>query len=134
MKNVLETAPTLLIAEDEAILRYVLQRTLAAQFRVIAAVDDGAAAVQAVIEQEPDIALLDICMPVLNGLEAAEKIAQAKPAVKIIMLTNQADPAYVEEAFRRGAKGYVLKGRADQLVAAIRTVMQGPLYRPQLGR
>jgi DNA-binding NarL/FixJ family response regulator len=122
-----------LIAEDDAILRYTLERTLEAEFRVVAAVGDGAAAVQAAGEHEPDVALLDISMPVLNGFEAAEKIAQVRPSVKIIMVTSHAVPAYVEEAFRRGARGYVVKGRSADLFEAIRTVLEGRFYRPQLG-
>ena len=94
---------------------------------------DGQAAVQAVDEHEPDIALLDISMPVLNGLEAVEKITRTKPAVKVIIVTSHADPAYIEEAFRRGARGYVLKGRIAELFEAIRTVMEGEFYRPNFG-
>lgn len=83
-------------------------------------------------EHEPDIALLDISMPVLNGLDAAQKITETKPAVKVILVTSYAEPAYVEEAFRRGARGYVLKGRIAELCEAIREVMQGQYYRPNL--
>lgn len=75
----METSPKVLIAEDEAILRLTLERTLNSQFNVVAAVGDGAAAVQAVEEHEPDIALLDISMPVLNGLDAALKITESSP-------------------------------------------------------
>jgi DNA-binding NarL/FixJ family response regulator len=78
--------------------------------------------------------LLDISMPVLNGFEAAEKIAEVKPSVKIIMVTSHAAPAYVEEAFLRGARGYVVKGRSADLFDAIRTVLAGRFYRPQFGR
>ena len=130
----MDAAPKVVIAEDEAILRYTLERTLDPQFRVVAAVGDGAAAVQAVEEHEPDIALLDISMPVLNGLEAAQRIIDKKPGVKVIIVTNHADPAYIEEAFRRGARGYVLKGCISELLEAIRLVMQGQFYRPTFGR
>jgi DNA-binding NarL/FixJ family response regulator len=128
-----EGAPKVVIADDEAIHRYTLERTLDRQFRVVAAVSDGLTAVQAVEEHEPDIALLDISMPVLNGLEAAQRIVEKKPAVKVIIVTSHADPTYVQEAFRRGAKGYVLKGRINELLEAIRTVMQGEFYRPSFG-
>ena len=89
----------LLIAEDEAILRCTLERILDPQYTVVAAVADRAAAVEAVQEHEPDIVLLDISMPVLNGLEAAQTITEIKPKVKVIMVTSHAEPAYVEEAF-----------------------------------
>ena len=129
----MEIPPKVLIAEDDAILRYTLERTLDSECKVVASVADGQGAVQAAQEHEPDIALLDISMPVLNGLEAAEKITQTKPAVKVIMVTSHADPAYVEEAFRRGARGYVLKGCIHDLFAAINAVMQGQFYRPNFG-
>jgi DNA-binding NarL/FixJ family response regulator len=126
----MEAPAKVLIAEDDAILRYSLERTLDPQYKVVASVSDGQAAVQAVEEHEPDIALLDISMPVMNGLEAAEKITQIKPAVKVIMVTSHADPDYIEEAFRRGARGYVLKWRIAEVFEAIRAVMQGQFYRP----
>ena len=125
--------PKVLIAEDEAILRCTLERILDPQFTVVAAVADGAAAVDAVQEQEPDIVLLDISMPVLNGLEAAQITTEIKPTVKVIMVTSHAEPAYVEEAFRRGARRYVLKGPIKKLKEAIRAVMQGQFYRPNFG-
>ena len=130
----MEVSPKVLIAEDDAILRYTLERTLNPQYKVVASVGDGLAAVDAVKQREPDIALLDISMPVLNGLEAAQQITHTKPTVKIIIVTSHADPAYIEEAFRRGARGYVLKGRIAELFEAIRAVMQGQFYRPKFCR
>jgi DNA-binding NarL/FixJ family response regulator len=87
-----------------------------------------------VLTKQPDIALPDISMPVLNGLEAAQRIMEEKPAVKVIIVTSHDDPFYIEEAFRRGARGYVLKGRISDLLEAIRTVLQGQFYRPNFGR
>jgi DNA-binding NarL/FixJ family response regulator len=129
MKN----PPKVVIAEDDAILRYTLERTLEREVIVVAAVGDGAAAVQAVEDQEPEIVLLDVSMPVMNGLEAAQKITEITPAVKVIMVTSHADPAIIDEAFRRGARGYVLKGRIADLRDAIQAVMQGQFYRPNFG-
>ena len=68
----------------------------------------------------------------MNGLEAAEQIATIAPDVKVIMVMSHAEPAYVEEAFRRGAKGYVLKGRVAELAEAIRTVLDGRTHKPDL--
>jgi DNA-binding NarL/FixJ family response regulator len=127
-------APAVLIAEDDDCIRYTLERILDPHYKVVASVGDGEAAVQAAEEHEPDIALVDISMPVLNGLEAAQKITQTKPTVKVIIVTRHADRGYVEEAFRRGASGYVLKGRMEELFDAIRTVMRGQFYRPNFGR
>jgi CheY-like chemotaxis protein len=81
----MEASLKVLIAEDDAIFRYTLERILEPQFRVVARVGDGAAAVQAVEEHEPDIALLDISMPVLDGLEAAQKITEITPTVRVII-------------------------------------------------
>ena len=130
----IEHSPTVLIAEDEEIIRYVLEKTLGPEFKIIASVGNGEAAVRAAQEHEPEIALLDISLPVLNGFEAAEKIAQAKPDIKIIIVSSYVTSAQVEEAFRRGAKGYVSKGRVGDLFEAIRAVMQGQSYRPHFGR
>jgi CheY-like chemotaxis protein len=82
MEDVPIDLPTVVIAEDETLLRYALERTLQRECKIVASVGNGEAAVQAVDEHQPDIALLDISMPVLNGLEAAQTITEAQPAVK----------------------------------------------------
>ena len=123
--------PTVVIADDDAIVRFALERTLERECKVMASVGDGEAAVQAVDEHQPDIALLDISMPVLNGLDTAQRITETKPTVKVIIVTSHEDPAYIEEAFRRGARGYVLKGRiADlwrQFALSCRGKFTGPI-------
>ena len=67
----------------------------------------------------------------MNGLDAAERISQTLPNVKIIFVTSHAEPAYVEEAFRRGARGYVLKGRMAELLEAIVKVLDGQTHLPR---
>ncbi len=70
-------------------------------------------------------------MPVMGGFEAAERMSEAMPQVRIIFVTSHAEPDYVAEAFRRGARGYVLKGRIAELCQAIGTVLNGHVHRPE---
>jgi DNA-binding NarL/FixJ family response regulator len=121
---------SVLIAEDEVLIREALRQELDKHYNVVAAVGDGQAALDCVEKDRPDVALLDISMPVMNGLDAAKQISEAAPEVKIIFVTSHAEPAYVEEALRRGASGYVLKGSLTELIEAISAVLDGQSYRP----
>ena len=123
--HVAVNSPSLLIAEDDALMREALRQELDKRYKEVAAVGDGRAAVGTVEKDRPDVALLDISMPVMNGLDAAKEISEAAPGVKIIFVTSHAEPAYVEEAFRRGASGYVLKGRLAELIEAIADALIG---------
>ena len=123
-----------MIADDQLLIAEALRNALEPKYHVVATVGDGAAAVQAVEQRQPDIVLLDISMPVMNGLQAAERIAQSWPSVRIIFVTNHADRAYVDEAFERGAAGYVKKGSTADLEEAIHTVLDGQHYRPTFAR
>ena len=125
---------TLVIVEDNATVGYLLQRGLEPQHQILASVGDGAAAVQAVNEHHPDIVLLDISMPIMNGLDAAECIAKSCPFDSIIIVTSHTDRGYVEAAFDRGAVGYVRKGSIADLQDAIRTVLDGQRYWPAFCR
>ena len=128
----MQAVTSVLIAEDELLIAEALRRELEQQFRVVAVVANGMEAIETVAKDRPDVALLDISMAVMNGFEAAEQIATIAPDVKVIMVTSHAEPAYVEEAFRRGAKGYMLKGRLSELYQAIQAVLQGRTYKPDL--
>jgi DNA-binding NarL/FixJ family response regulator len=98
-------------------------------FDLIGTVTDGRAAVAAFQELQPDLLLLDIGLPLLNGIEAARQIKRISPAARILFLTMQTDKVYVEETFRAGGSGYVVKqGAAEELVEAIRTVLLGHHY------
>jgi DNA-binding NarL/FixJ family response regulator len=120
----------LVIVEDDGILRYALERSLAPEYEILASVGDGAAGVDAVQQHCPDIVLLDIFMPVINGLDAAERIAKSCPSVLIIFVTAHTERAYIDEAFRRGAAGYVRKDNLAELQVAITTVLNGQRHRP----
>ncbi len=125
----------ILIAEDHADTRELLAQLLAPEYDVVALVGDGQAAVTAATQLAPDLALLDISMPVMNGLMAARHLKQGARAPKVVFITCHSDAAYVNEAARLGAEGYVLKPNlASELVDAIRAVLAGGTYRsPQLG-
>lgn len=121
--------PRLLLADDHMLVVEGLRKLLEDDFSLVGAAPDGRALLADVAKIQPDAVLLDISMPVLNGIEAARQLKQAHPGIKVIFLTMHADPEYVREAFRAGASGYVLKrSAASELVSAIREVLAGRPY------
>ena len=92
---------------------------------------NGREAIEAVEQHRPDIVLLDVSMPVMNGFEAARVLRERLPETRIIFASQHAESTYVEEAFRLGASGYLLKkAAAAQLPEAVRTVFAGGVFRP----
>ena len=126
----------ILIADDHAVVRSGLRLILSAQpeLQVVGEAGTGEQTVEKAIALRPDILLLDIAMPGLNGLEAARQIRQQVPEVRIIVLTMYDDEAYLRQFLEMGAAGYVLKKAADtELVDAIRAVQRGePFIYPSL--
>jgi DNA-binding NarL/FixJ family response regulator len=121
--------PRLLIAEDHTLVREGLRMLLADDVDVVETVEDGRSLLAAAERLQPDVILLDISMPLLNGLDAARQLAQVSPGSKLIFVTMHADPAYVRQAFRAGARGYVIKSAvSSQLVTAIEEVVAGRRY------
>lgn len=120
----------LLLADDHAVVRNGLRVLLEREgFQVAAEACDGHEATRLADMVHPDIAVLDISMPVLNGLDAARELKRTAPAIKVILLTRHDEPQYVIEALRAGVKGYVLKNQAaTDLVAAIEQVGRGGVY------
>src|SRR5215468_3149836 len=100
---------TLLLADDHTLLREGIKLMLEPEFELLDSVDDGRALLAAAAKLNPDVILLDISMPLLNGIDAARKLRQTLPSAKLVFLTMHADADYVAEAFRAGASGYVLK-------------------------
>jgi DNA-binding NarL/FixJ family response regulator len=106
-----------------------LRRLVEETCDVVGAVEDGRALVEAVQRLEPDLILLDISMPLLNGIDAARQIKKFRPSAKLIFLTMHTSPSYVTEAFHVGASGYLLKRSAPmELPLAIDAVLKGQQY------
>ena len=119
----------ILLADDHRLLREAFAQLLEPGCDVVAAVADGRALLAAARELHPDIVVLDIAMPLLNGLDAARQLKGLMPEVKLIFLTVSEDPDLVAEAFRVGASGYLLKNSAaSELFKAIEEVSQGRSY------
>jgi len=121
--------PRVLLADDHRLLREAFVKLLEPDCDVVGAVADGRALLEAVPTLRPDIVVLDIAMPQLNGLDAARQLKHAMPDVKVIFLTVSEDPDLAAEAFRTGASGFLLKNSAaSELLQAIRDVSQGRSY------
>lgn len=118
-----------LLADDHTLLLGALEKLLSEECEVIGQVSDGRALVAAAEELKPDVIVLDISMPLLNGVEAARQIKQKLRNVKLVFLTMNEDADLAAEAFRAGASAYLLKRSAtSELPLAIREVMQGRSY------
>lgn len=120
----------ILLADDHPIVRQGLKVLLEREgFTVVGEASDGREAVRLAQELCPDIALLDLTMPLLNGIDAGRAILQTAPKTKIVLLTMYAEDHHVLGALRAGIKGYVLKTKAaEELVQAIHEVSRGKLY------
>jgi DNA-binding NarL/FixJ family response regulator len=118
-----------LIADDHNLIAELCKRLLEVEFDVVGVVSDGRALVRACGELKPDVVVVDIAMPVLNGLDAGQQVKEMLPAVKLIYLTMNPDVEVAAEAFRRGASGYLLKTcAAAEMVLAVREVLRGKSY------
>jgi DNA-binding NarL/FixJ family response regulator len=121
----------LLLADDHPIFRAGLRSLLAARpdVEIVAEVEDGLSAVEAARTQQPDVVVIDVSMPGMNGLEATRRITAERPGVKVLCLSMHKDPHFVQAALRSGARGYLLKECAlEELVGAIHAVAAGQLY------
>src|SRR4051794_38990460 len=119
----------IVIADDHTLIAEACKQLLETEFEVVAIVNNGQALIDSVCRLNPDVALVDISMPLLNGLDACEHIRNITRTVKIIVLTMNKDPAIAAEAFRRGASGFLPKtATAAELPIAIRTVLKGKPY------
>jgi len=118
-----------LIADDHKLVVEGLAKIIEGECDLIGVVTNGREVVASAIERKPDVVLLDIAMPLLNGLEAARQIKREDPNIKIIFVTMQLSRDYVREAFQAGASGYVLKqAAASELIMAIREVQEGRTF------
>ena len=121
--------PRVLLADDHTLVVDGLRKTLEPECEVVGAVEDGWSLLAAAEKLVPDIILLDISMPLLNGVDAARRLRDTVPSAKVIFVTMHADATYVAGAFRAGASGYVLKRCASmELLTAIREVLKDRAY------
>jgi DNA-binding NarL/FixJ family response regulator len=118
-----------LLADDHVLIAQALQHLLQGEFDVVGIVSDGRALVKAAGELAPDVVVVDIGMPLLNGLDAGEQLKALHPSIKVIFLTQNREPRFAAEAFRRKASGYLLKdSAASELTTAINEALRGRTY------
>jgi len=121
--------PRVLIADDHKLVAEACKSLLEPEFDVVGVVTDGRTLMLAAEQLHPDVVILDLSMPGLNGLDAGEQIKHKSRFTKLIFLTMSLRPDLVVEAFRRGASGYVLKQCSDdELLIAVRRVLRGESY------
>ncbi|HEY3625839.1 MAG TPA: response regulator transcription factor [Terracidiphilus sp.] len=119
----------IILADDHSLMLEGLTRLLAAEFEIVGTATDGRTLLSETLRLRPDVVVLDIGMPELNGIEAARRLRKELPACKIVFATQQLDPAYVHAAFTLGAKAYVAKQSASkELVHAIRRALRDCYY------
>jgi DNA-binding NarL/FixJ family response regulator len=118
--------PRLLLADDHTLMLDGIRLMLQPEFELVGCVGNGQELLSAAKKLKPDVILLDISMPVLNGIDSAKQLRKIAPSTKLIFVTMYADADYIAEAFRAGAAGYVLKrSAASELLTAIREVLKG---------
>lgn len=121
----------ILIADDHSVVRSGIRMVLQSspEFIVVAEAEDGEEAVELAVKHKPEIVVMDISMPQLNGIEATAKMKQNDPNIKVIILTVHADEEYVFQILRAGASGYVLKSAGKkEIFAAIRSAVSGERF------
>jgi DNA-binding NarL/FixJ family response regulator len=121
--------PTLVLADDHVVFTDAMRRMLDDRFEVVGTVTDGGSLCDAVSRLRPDAVVSDISMGTLSGLEGLRRLKAQRDGTRVIFLTMHADPRLAAEAFRLGARGFVLKqSSSDELVHAIEAVLQGHKY------
>ena len=119
------------LGDDHTLVRQGIRKILEERgdWEVVAEAGDGREAVRKVIEHEPDVAILDIGMPLLNGIEATRQIVKRVPGVRVLILSMHSDEAYITQALQAGAKGYLLKDSADtDLIRGVTDVAAGKSF------
>ena len=118
-----------LVADDHPLTLASLQAILAPYYQLVGAVSDGRALVEEALLLKPDLVILDISMPLLNGIEAARQIRESLPQAKLLFVTMHTSPTYVQAALDAGGTGYVVKSLAhEELLAAAEKVLSGEIY------
>jgi DNA-binding NarL/FixJ family response regulator len=128
-KIMMTSRPRILIADDHNLVGELCKRLLEPDFEVVGVVGDGRSLVQAAGKLRPDVIVLDVAMPILNGLDAGQRVKETLPTVKLVYLTMNPDVDVAAEAFARGASGYLLKTcAASEMATAVREVLKGKTY------
>lgn len=123
------TRSKILLADDHSLILQGIRNLLENQHDVVGSVSDGATLVREALRLHPEIIVLDVAMPVLNGIDAAEEIRKSLPAVKFLFISMHANASYVRRAMAAGGCGYLLKsGAAEELLQAIEVVRRGGKY------
>lgn len=119
----------LLIADDHMLLAEACKNLLEPEFQVVGVVNNGRELLRVAQDLKPDVVILDIAMPQLNGLDAGEQLRHVLPSCKLVFMTMNMEPDVAAEAFRRGASGYVVKNAtAAELVTAVRRALRSESY------
>lgn len=125
----MNTPPTILLADDHVLVAQGIQKLLEPEFQLVKIVPDGRALLKAVEECSPDVIIVDISLPLLNGLDASRQILKHNAAIKIIVLTMHSEASFVTEALRIGVSGYVLKQSVgSELLQALKEVLNGNTF------
>lgn len=123
------TRPRIVIADDSRQMREIIEDLVDPNFDVVASVEDGRAAVDAAERYSPDLVLLDISMPTLNGIQAGQQINECCPSVLFLVVSEHSERSYVEAAFSAGARGFVPKRKiASELLTAMQDILAGKEY------
>lgn len=121
--------PKIVIADDHTLVAEACKKLLEAEYDVVATVGDGRALVRIASTLRPQLIVVDVAMPLLNGLDAGQQLKQLQPSIKLVYLTMNQDADLAAEAFRRGASAYLLKTcAASELTVAVREVLKGRSY------
>lgn len=121
--------PRILLADDHTLVAEAFKRLLEPEFEVVGTVADGRTLLRVAPDLKPDVVLVDLNMPLLNGLDASERLKQISPGIKIIVLTMNEDPDIAAETLSKWASGYLLKKSAgSELLKAVRDVLRGGRY------
>ena len=121
--------PRVVLADDHTLVLEGLHKLLEDEYDIVGTAEDGRMLLNVARQHNPDVVVLDISMPQLNGLDAARQLHKLVPTCKIIFLTMHADPTYAKEAFQAGASGYLLKrSAATELILAIHAVLKDQYY------
>jgi DNA-binding NarL/FixJ family response regulator len=119
----------ILIADDHTLVAELCKRLLETEFDVVGIVSDGRALLRAASDLKPDVIVVDVAMPILNGLDAGRQVKEMLPSVKLVYLTMNPDAEVAAEAFACGASGYLLKTCASsEMVVAVRDALRGKSY------